>query len=181
MQVVLVAHAWPHVPQLELSVIVSTQTLLQSVIPPEHWQVLFVQLDPPEHTLLHWPQLLSSMLVSTHRFPHTVYMQELPSWMGVLLSFWVVPVSWVVDPSFTGLLESVPLSRRGPLSPSSAIRPVAQAPIDKASPTENTAKPIAFCRMRPTSTPKPTKGGVYREKSVAGNGSGVDNLEIATV
>ena len=74
-----VVHVVPHFPQLFGSLIVSTHMLVQSVIPPEHWQVLLVQVDPLGQTLLQLPQFWSSCVVSTQRLPQTVKLQVLPS------------------------------------------------------------------------------------------------------
>jgi hypothetical protein len=44
-----------------------------------HTHLLFVQLEPLTHALLHWPQFWSSCEVSTQRLPQTVKLQVLPS------------------------------------------------------------------------------------------------------
>jgi hypothetical protein len=64
-------HVVPHLPQLELSVCVSTQALPQSVpVPQTHTLLVHVALDG--HTLPQLPQLLESLVVSTHTEPHIV-------------------------------------------------------------------------------------------------------------
>lgn len=66
-----VAHALPHVPQLLLSVCVSTHDPEQSV-PVPHWHALLTHVAPLGHALPHVPQLDESLVVSTHIPPHTV-------------------------------------------------------------------------------------------------------------
>jgi hypothetical protein len=102
MHVSVVVQVFPHEPQLLGSLVVSTHMLVQSVIPPEHWHALLVQLDPLGQTLLHCPQFWSSCVVSTQRLPQTVKLQVLASVMGVLESLGGGggAASWMVDPSF---------------------------------------------------------------------------------
>ncbi len=71
-----VVHVFPHEPQFELSVWVSTHAPLQSV-PVLHVHTLLMQVAPVGQTLLHMPQLFESLVVSTHIEPHIVPAQVL--------------------------------------------------------------------------------------------------------
>ena len=57
--------AWPHEPQLLVSVLSLTQTPLQSAFPEGHWHTPLVHV-PPEHVIPHPPQLLLSVNVLVH-------------------------------------------------------------------------------------------------------------------
>jgi hypothetical protein len=64
-QVAPPVQALPHVPQLELSVWVFTQALLQSVCPEPHTQPPVWQVEPEGQILPQVPQLLLSVWVFT--------------------------------------------------------------------------------------------------------------------
>jgi hypothetical protein len=71
MQVWLLVHVLPQLPQLELSLVVSTQEAEQSV-PLLQTQTLAVHDAPDGHALPQLPQLRSSPVVSMHWLPHVV-------------------------------------------------------------------------------------------------------------
>jgi hypothetical protein len=71
-QTVPVVHAFPHLPQLLLSVVVLVQAPLQNVCVPGHVQLLLVHDSPPPHTVPQVPQLLLSVAVLVHVPLHDV-------------------------------------------------------------------------------------------------------------
>lgn len=73
----LLVHTFPHVPQLLLSVDVSTQEPVHSV-PVVHWHVLLVHVAPEGQALPQLPQFEESLVVSTHTPLHSVPAQVVP-------------------------------------------------------------------------------------------------------
>jgi hypothetical protein len=63
-------HTVPQPPQLEGSVVVSTQAPLQYVLPGAQPHTPCWQLRPPAQMLPHWPQLALSVNELVHWLPH---------------------------------------------------------------------------------------------------------------
>jgi hypothetical protein len=63
----------PHMPQFWLSVFVSTQVPLQSVVPSPQMQLPPKQVFPPEHALPHMPQFWLSVVVLVQTPLHEVW------------------------------------------------------------------------------------------------------------
>lgn len=70
MQVVPVAHAFPHDPQFALAVCRSAHVPEQSLVPAGHAQLPPVHTRLPPHTCMQKPQLLTSVFRSTQEVPH---------------------------------------------------------------------------------------------------------------
>jgi hypothetical protein len=64
-----VAQAWPHVPQFAALVDVFTHVPPHDVIPVGQAHAPLTHCIPPEHTVLHAPQLFGSIATSVQRVP----------------------------------------------------------------------------------------------------------------
>ena len=72
-QVLPLEHWFPHIPQLAVSVWVSTQLLLHGTRPVGHAQAPRLQVCPVPHTTLQPPQFLASFSVEVHWSLHSVW------------------------------------------------------------------------------------------------------------
>jgi hypothetical protein len=149
-----VPQVFPHVPQLEVLVDVSTQVPLHAVIPLPHVQTLAMHVCPVPQVLPHVPQLEALVEVSTQVPPHAV--MPLPHVQTLATQLCPVPQVLPHTPQFMLSVATLvhwppqltcPVGQLGPASPASLPDGVPSVPPSAVVPDGTTRLVTQFLRQ----------------------------------
>jgi hypothetical protein len=174
---VIAGHAFPHEPQLELSLLVFTHVPGELAVAPqtcplEHAHVPELQVAPEAHTCPHEPQLLVSL--ATHAPPHESR-----------------PLLHMHDPVDESQLS--PGAHAWPHEPQLAASCITQLPPHKSSPDAHAQVPVGTSHARPDGQvphvpphpslpqPRPAQCGMQASSLTTSRTSGMKTSGVSVV